>query len=178
MGAQAAQHERIKEILLDYFEKSKKSEADWALVRQIARSSKRVSKTDGKTVGIMTILTTDPYFINTELPKMKSGELPSIPEKIFRRTDRVFIVTVVMTHPDTRVMVTSELYDPQQHLVGQDKEPFPPPSVPKGDHAISAKSVQIMFTPDSSLGFYINRYDVRTDKGESFTGETEFLLQE
>lgn len=178
MGAQAAQHERIKEILVDYFEQSKKSEADWALVRQIARSSKRVSKTDGKTVGIMAILTTDPYFINTELPKMKSGGLPSIPEKIFRRTDRVFVVTVVLTHPDTTGMVTSELYDPQQLLVAQGKEPFPPPSVPKGDYAISAYSVQTMFKPDSSLGFYINRYSVQTDKGESFSGEIEFLLQE
>jgi hypothetical protein len=99
MGAQAAQHERIKEILVGYFEQSRKTEVDWALVRQIARSSKRVSKTDGTTVGIMAILTTDPYFINTELPKMKSGGLPSIPEKIFRRTDRVLVVTVVLTPP-------------------------------------------------------------------------------
>jgi hypothetical protein len=178
MGAQAAQHERIKEILVGYFEQSKKTEADWALVRQIARSSKRVSKTDGKTVGIMAVLTTDPDFINTELPKMKSGGLPALPEKIFRRTDRVFVVTVVLTHPHTTGMVTSELYDPQQHLVAQGREPFPPPSVPKGDYAISAYSVQTMFKPDSSLGFYINRYSVQTDKGESFSGETEFLLQE
>ena len=178
MGSQAAQHERIKEILVGYFEQSKKTEADWALVRQIARSSKRVSKTDGKTVGIMVVLTTDPDFINTELPKMKSGGLPSLPEKIFRRTDRVYVVTVVLTHPHTTGMVTSELYDPQQHLVAQGREPFPPPSVPKGDSAISAYSVQTMFKPDSSLGFYTNRYSVQTNKGETFTGEIEFLLGE
>jgi hypothetical protein len=75
-------------------------------------------------------------------------------------------------------MVTSVLYDPQQHVVAQGKEPFPPPSVPKGDSAISAYSVQTIFKPDSILGFYTIRYSVQTDKEESFTGETEFLLQE
>ena len=51
MGSQAAQHERVRQILIDYIENSRKTEIEWTLARQIARSSKKILFAGQKEMG-------------------------------------------------------------------------------------------------------------------------------
>jgi hypothetical protein len=181
MSAQAAKHERVKQILVAYIETNKKTESTWALARSIARSSKKILFVGPKeTASIMVAFTRDPKFTETEVPKWFKGEKFYLPDKIFRRSDQPFMVILGMVTTGMTMEVQSELRDPQGNRVAQRREILPPISQSrrKDDAVISAASVGLRFKPDSPPGFYTTRFLVKTSRGEAFTGEIEFLLQE
>jgi hypothetical protein len=181
LGAQAAQHERVRQILVDYIEKSRKTEVERTLARQIARSSKKILFAGQKETGsIMVAFTYDPKFSETEVPKWFKKEPFYLPDKIFLRSDQPFMVILAFVSAGTTMEVEAELIDPKGRQVAKIREVFPPASQSrrKEDAVISTKSVGVRFKSDSALGFYTNRFSGKTNTGESFTGEIEFLLQE
>lgn len=180
LGSQAAQHERVKEIVVRYFDRSKKTEADWALARYIARGSKKVLFVGRRaSSSIMVAFTNDANFSQTELPKWLKSEPANLPDKIFRRSDRPYMAIVGIALPRSTMQVQSELIDPNGRRVGQGTHFFPPAQQKAADNAtVTSTLVSLGFKPDSATGFYTNRFAVKSDGGETFTGEIEFLLQE
>lgn len=81
--------------------------------------------------------------------------------------------------PRSTMQVQSELIDPNGRRVGQGTHFFPSGQQKAADNAtVTSTLVSLGFKPDSATGFYKNRFVVKSDRDESFTGEIEFLLQE
>lgn len=180
LGSQAAQHARVKEIVVKHFDRSKKTEADWALARHMVRGSKKVLFVGRReSSSIMVAFTHDVNFSQTELPKWLKSESAHLSDKIFRRSDRPYMAIIGIALPRSTMQVQSELIDPNGRRVGQGTHFFPSGQQKAADNAtVTSTLVSLGFKPDSATGFYKNRFVVKSDRDESFTGEIEFLLQE
>lgn len=180
LSANAIQHGRVHQALAQYVRQHEYGPAMRVLARHVARSGPKFMR-GGFTgpVQVFLAMTQDPSFAQTQVPEIFKGKEghPVVPDRIFDRTNPIFLAVIAATKSPAKARVDTEVIDPEGRRIR-----FRPDVLPRGDvkeeASITTSLIPMELTATSPPGMYFAEVTVRPTEGPVIFFGISFLIEE